>query len=64
MLQGAYSGGSTRVTAVNTFGANGLLSRHTSSGSAFYTFDLSGSVCQRLDGTGSVLSTDQYDSPA
>jgi len=37
------------VAATNTFGPNGLLSRHTSGGSTFYTFDLSGGVAQRLD---------------
>ncbi len=56
-----YSGGSTTVAAVNTFGANGLLSRHTSGGSVFYTFDLSGNVCQRLNASAAVQSTDQYD---
>jgi hypothetical protein len=30
---------SGNVTAVNTFGGAGLLSRHTASGSTFYTFD-------------------------
>lgn len=53
------------VKAVSTLGANGLLSRRTigggSAGSVFYTFDLSGNVCQRLDSTGAVQSTDRYD---
>ena len=49
------------ATAVNTFGAAGLLSRHTSSGSAFYTFDAHGSVCQRVSGGGAVLSTQTFD---
>ena len=29
---------SGNVTATNTFGPNGLISRHTASGSTFYTF--------------------------
>lgn len=41
-------GNTGAVTAVNTFGANGLLSRHTSAGSVFYTFDFQGDVQQRL----------------
>ena len=51
------------VTAVNTFGAQGLLSRHviSTSASAFYTFDERGNVAQRTDGTGAVLSADLYD---
>jgi len=56
--------GSTGVlTAINTFGADGLVSRRNVSGSAttFYTFDERGSVSQRLDSSGSVLSTDLYD---
>ncbi|HVA89454.1 MAG TPA: RHS repeat-associated core domain-containing protein, partial [Chloroflexota bacterium] len=53
--------GSGAVSAVNTFGANGLLSRHTSAGSVFYTFGPEGSVAQRLDSTQAVLSTMVYD---
>ena len=51
------------VTAVNTFGAQGLLSRHVTSTntSTFYTFDERGNVAQRTDATGAVLSTDLYD---
>ncbi len=52
--------GSGSVTGVNTFGGNGVLSRHTSAGNAFYTFDLEGNVAQRLGGGSSVLSTDEY----
>src|SRR5436309_14989116 len=36
--------GSGNVTATNTFGFNGLVSRHTASGSTFYCFDHQGSV--------------------
>ena len=55
--------GTGAVTAVNTFGAQGLLSRHVtaSNTSTFYTFDERGNVAQRTDGTGAVLSTDLYD---
>ena len=49
------------VTATNTFGPAGLISRHTSSGSVFYAFDTHGSVAQRLGGSGSVLSTQTFD---
>ena len=38
-----------------------MLSRHTTSGSAFYTFDAHGSVCQRVSGGGTVLSTQTFD---
>jgi hypothetical protein len=38
---------SSTVTAVNTFGANGLLSRRESGSSTFYTFDPQGNVAQR-----------------
>ncbi len=49
------------VTAVNTFGANGLLARHTAVGSVFYTFDQQGSTAQRLDGAGNVLTAHGFD---
>jgi len=49
------------VTATNTVGPAGLLSRHNLSGSVFYTFDNHSSVCQRLSGSGSVLSTQTFD---
>jgi RHS repeat-associated protein len=50
------------VTATNTFGANGLLSRNTSSGSTFYTFDQQGNTAQRLDSSQNVLTSHIYDS--
>ena len=53
------------VSAVNVFGANGLVSRSiTTTGvtnSTFYTFDQQGSVAQRLTSAGAVVSTDAYD---
>jgi RHS repeat-associated protein len=52
------------VTAVNTFGANGLLSRNTgptSATSVYYTFDPQGNTCQRLDSSGNVLSSHFFD---
>ena len=49
------------VTATNTVGSAGLISRHTSAGSVFYTFDAHSSVVQRLDGSGNVLSTQTFD---
>ena len=50
------------IQALNTFGANGLVSRHTTAtnSSVFYTFDERGNVDQRLDSSG-VLSIDLYD---
>src|SRR5205823_13197826 len=53
--------GSGTVSAVNTFGENGLLSRHTSAGSRFYTFDPQGSTSQRLDPSGNPIATGTFD---
>jgi RHS repeat-associated protein len=44
------------VTATNTFGASGLVSRHEGSASGFYSFDSEGNVAQRSDIAGTVLS--------
>lgn len=49
------------VQAVNTFGANGLVSRSTSTGSTFYVFDERGNTSVRLDAAGSVLSSHAAD---
>lgn len=47
------------VTATNTFGENGLVSRNVSgAGNTYYSFDQSGNTAQRLTGTGSILSSD------
>ncbi len=48
------------VTAVNTHGANGLVSRHASTGSVFYTFDRQGNVAQRWSG-GTLAASDVYE---
>jgi len=52
------------VTATNTFGAHGLLSRSAVSGesatSTFYTFDPQGGVAQRLTSSDAVTDTDAY----
>ncbi|MCA1568612.1 MAG: RHS repeat-associated core domain-containing protein [Acidobacteria bacterium] len=50
------------LTATNTFGAHGLVSRYRNGfGSRiFYTFDAQGSVAQRLDLYGNVLSSRSY----
>ncbi len=50
------------VAAVNTFGATGLLSRHTASGSVFYAFDTQGNAVQQLNSVGTVIGTAMYDS--
>ena len=55
-----YSGSGT-LLAVNTTGASGLVSRHTSAGSTFYTFDERGNISQRLSSIGTVASSDLYD---
>lgn len=49
------------MTATNTFGAGGLLSRRVSSASTFYTFDQSGNVAQRLNSSSGILSSDTDD---
>src|SRR6185312_8126240 len=53
--------GSGNLIATNTFGPTGLLSRHTASGSTFYTFDPQGSVNQRTDSGGNVINTSLFD---
>jgi RHS repeat-associated protein len=54
------------VTAVNTFGANGLISRWTAGGmsgtSVFYAFDERGNTARRFDATGTVLDSHAADS--
>src|SRR5579884_125024 len=52
---------SGNVQAVNTFANNRLISRRTSTGNIFYTFDPQGNVAQKLDGSGNVLSSNVYD---
>lgn len=52
---------SSAVAAANTFGANGLLSRHSGSSSTFYTFDPQGGTAQRLDSSAAVLTTGAID---
>jgi len=50
--------------ASNTFGADGLLSRRSNRGtpaSTFYSFDQQGSVSQRLDASGNVLTSYLFD---
>ncbi|HEV2473215.1 MAG TPA: RHS repeat-associated core domain-containing protein, partial [Chthonomonadales bacterium] len=49
------------VTACNTFGAEGLLSRHTSGGSVFYAFDPQGNPAQRLTASDAVLGSYAFD---
>jgi RHS repeat-associated protein len=46
-----------QVSAINTFGANGLVSRRTNNATVFYAFDERGNVAQRLDASGTVLSS-------
>jgi RHS repeat-associated protein len=51
------------LTATNTFGADGLVSRRIASTTTTtnYAFDERGNVSQRLSSTGAVVSTDLYD---
>ena len=49
--------------AANTFGADGLISRRTTGiGTICYLFDDRGNVCERTSSTGTVNSTEAYDS--
>ena len=50
------------LTALNTFGPTGLISRYNPSNgvSTFYTPDERGNVAQRLDASGAVKSSDLY----
>ena len=49
------------MTATNTWGASGLLSRRTGTTSQFYTFDPSGNLAQRLNTNDTVAMTAQVD---
>jgi YD repeat-containing protein len=53
--------GDGNMVAVNTFGANGLLSRHSSVSDVFYAFDPQGSTAHHLDTSGNVLNTSAFD---
>ena len=48
------------LTALNTFGPAGLISRNSGGVSTFYTPDERGNVAQRLDTSGAVKSSDLY----
>jgi len=54
------SGGTTSVIATNTFGINGLVSRNDSAGTNFYAFDPQGSTAERVDSSGTLVSSDCY----
>jgi RHS repeat-associated protein len=53
--------GTGAVTATNSFGPNGLISRDEG-GAIFYVFDSEGNVAHQTDNTGSLLSTSYFDS--
>jgi RHS repeat-associated protein len=59
----AETDGNGNVTAVNTWGVNGLASRRnvSTNASTFYSFDVQGSTVQRLDSSGNVLGSYGYD---
>lgn len=49
------------IISVNTAGVNGLLSRHTSTGSRFYTYDLQGNIDQEIyDAFGSITKSPPF----
>ena len=48
------------VTAVNTAGKAGLISRHTSTGTVYYAFDMRGNTVNRLDSSRNVLNSSAY----
>ncbi len=50
------------VTATNSFGASGLVSRRAAGVSVFYSFDSEGNVAQRTSMAGTVLSNYLHDS--
>ena len=52
---------SGNVQAVNSMAGGRVVSRHTSAGSTFYTFDPQGNVAQRLSGTGGEITASVYD---
>ncbi len=53
--------GSGNVTAVNTFGASGVISRHINTGSIFYACDPQGNTSEHLDNSASLLSVSAFD---
>ena len=53
--------GGGSVTATNTFGASGLVSRREGTNSIFYSFDSEGNVAQRTDSSGAVLTNNLFD---
>ncbi len=55
------STGPASLALTNTFGADGLVSQHTSSATVFYAFDERGNVSQRLNSTGAVQGSAMYD---
>lgn len=53
------SGGS--ITAYNTFGPDGLVSRREGSTSTYYAFDMRGSTVHRLNAAGAILTSHTQD---
>ncbi len=58
---GEFASGTSYLSALNTWGANGLLARHTRAGVWYYTFDMQGNVSQKLNAQGAVLSSSIFD---
>ncbi|MBS1708233.1 MAG: hypothetical protein JSS65_05865 [Armatimonadetes bacterium] len=48
------------VSAVNTYGPDGLACRTSGGSTVFYSFDQQGNLAQRADSTGAVLTTSGY----
>lgn len=53
--------GAGHVSAVNTFGVHGLVSRHNNTTSTLYAFDPQGNLLLRMDGSQNVLTTSDFD---
>jgi hypothetical protein len=49
------------LSAVNTWGANGLVARGTTAGTTYYMYDNLGGVSDRLNANQNVVSSDLYD---
>jgi len=58
---GEFGSGNNFLSALNTWGANGLLARHTRAGVWYYTFDMQGNVAQKLNSARAVLSSSIFD---
>jgi len=49
------------ITAINVFAPDGLVARKQGGSWIYYTFDQQGNVSQRLDSSGTILTSSNYD---